>query len=211
MSGDENLLNAFKEGKDIHQVTAEFIFGKKDISVQERKFAKAVNFGVIYGISPFGLSQMIPISQKDAKIYIDKFYENYPKVRAFYDETIQNCEKNGYVETIFGRRRYIGGINDRNSIIKKAAEREAINMPIQGTSADIIKLAMIRIAEFLKRGNYRSQMLLQVHDELVFNIVPEEKETLQKEISHIMEHVLEDAPIPLKVDAAFGKNWKECK
>lgn len=211
MSGDENLLDAFKQGKDIHQVTAEFVFGKKDITTTERKFAKAVNFGVIYGISPFGLTQMIPVSQKEARVYIDKFYENYPKVREFFDKTIADCEKNGYVETMFGRRRYIGGINDRNAIIKKAAEREAINMPIQGTSADIIKIAMIRIADFLEKWSFNSKMLLQVHDELVFNVVSEEKEILEKEIPKIMEHVLEDRIISLKVDMAFGKNWKECK
>ena len=162
MSGDENLLQAFKDARDIHQVTAEFIFGKTDISVTERKFAKAVNFWVIYGISPFGLTQMIDVSQKEARTYIDKFYENYPKVREFYDKTIENCKEKWYVETLFGRKRYIPWVNDRNSIIQKAAEREAINMPIQWTSADVIKIAMIKIHDFLRENNYSSKIVLQV-------------------------------------------------
>lgn len=211
MSGDEHLLNAFKQGRDIHQVTAEFIFGTSEISSTQRRFAKAVNFWVIYGISPFGLSNMIDVSQKDAKSYIEAFYANYPKVRTFYDSIIENGKKNTYVETLFGRRRYIPAMNDRNRMIQQGAEREAINMPIQGTSADIIKIAMIRIDALLREKNMKSTMLLQVHDELVFNIVPEEKEFLFREIPHIMENVLESAPIPLKVDMGRGKNWKQCK
>ncbi len=211
MSQDENLLQAFKEGRDIHQVTAEFIFGKKDISSSMRKYAKAVNFGVIYGISPFGLTKMIDVGQKEAKRYIDAFYENYPKVRAFYDATIENCKKNGFVETLFGRKRYIPNINDRNKMIQSGAEREAINMPIQWSNADIIKIAMIRIDRMLKDWNYKSSMLLQVHDELVFNIVESEFPELSKKIPEIMENILPNTPITLKVDMAHGKNWKQCK
>lgn len=211
MSQDTNLLHAFKQGKDIHQVTGEYIFWVQKITSVQRKFAKAVNFWVIYWISPFGLSKMIDISQKEAKIYIDAFYELYPNVRIFFDTTIQECKKNNYVETLFGRRRYIPAINDRNKMIQQWAEREAINMPIQGSSADIIKIAMIRIAQMLKDENYKSTMLLQVHDELIFNIVPEEKEILKKRIPEIMENILENAAIPLKVEAWEGKNWKVCK
>lgn len=211
MSWDENLLDAFKQGKDIHQVTWEFIFKTKDITSTQRKFAKAINFGVIYGISPFGLSKMIDVSQKDAKIYIDGFYENYPKVRDFFDDIILGCKRKSYVETMFARRRYIPSINDANKMIQKWAEREAINMPIQWTSADIIKLAMIQIAKMLEQGNYKSTMLLQVHDELVFNIKPDEKDDLEKKIPHIMENILKETPIQLKVDGAIGKNWKETK
>ncbi|NDK09681.1 hypothetical protein GW846_02785 [Candidatus Gracilibacteria bacterium] len=211
MSGDENLLKAFKEGRDIHQVTAEFIFKTTEITSTQRKFAKAVNFGVIYGISPFGLTKMIDISQKEAREYIDAFYENYPKVREFYDATIASCKKNSYVETLFGRRRYIPSINDKNKMLASSAEREAINMPIQGSSADIIKIAMIRIDNFLEKGNFKSTMLLQVHDELVFNIVVNEYSQLVVEIPKIMESILKDAPIELKVDSGEGKNWKECK
>ena len=222
MSGDENLLEAFRKWLDIHQRTAEFIFGKKDISSSERKIAKAVNFWVIYGISPFGLSKNIDISQKDAKIYIDGFYENYPKVRDFFDRVISGCEETGYVQTLFWRKRYIKRINDKNKMIKKWAEREAINMPIQGTSADIIKIAMIEIYKLLK--NYKSKMIMQVHDELVFNIVSEEFDELTKRIPEIMESILrnfkdsivykditENDFISLKVDSGIWNNWKEAK
>jgi DNA polymerase-1 len=211
MSGDENLLDAFKQGKDIHQVTWEFIFKTKDITGKQRQCAKAVNFGVIYGISPFGLSKMIDVSQKDARIYIDAFYENYPKVREFFDDVILWCKRSSYVETMFARRRYIPSINDANKMIQKWAEREAINMPIQWTSADIIKLAMIEVAKMLEEGDYKSTMILQVHDELVFNIKTNEKSELEKKIPYIMENILKNAPIELKVDGAIGKNWKETK
>lgn len=211
MSGDKNLLGAFKQWKDIHQVTGEFIFKTKDISGKQRQFAKAVNFWVIYGISPFGLSKMIDVTQKDAKVYIDAFYENYPKVREFFDDVILWCKRNSFVETMFARRRYIPSINDANKMIQKGAEREAINMPIQWTSADIIKLAMIQVAKMLEDGNYKSTMLLQVHDELVFNIKPDEKDELEVKIPYIMENILNNAPIELKVDGAIWKNWKETK
>ncbi len=211
MSGDENLLGAFKQGRDIHQVTWEYIFGTKDISSTQRKFAKAVNFWVIYGISPFGLSKMIDITQKEAKQYIDAFYELYPKVREYFDNIILECKRNSYVETLFGRKRYIPSINDANKMVQKWAEREAMNMPIQGTSADIIKLAMLEISKMLKDWWYKSTMLLQVHDELVFNLKTDEKEDLQTKIPHIMENILKDAPITLKVDGAVGNNWKETK
>jgi len=211
MSKDENLLKAFKEERDIHQVTWEYIFGTKEITSTQRKFAKAVNFWVIYGISPFWLSKMIDISQKEAKTYIDAFYELYPKVREFFDTTILECKRNWYVETLFWRRRYIKGINDSNKMIQKWAEREAMNMPIQGTSADIIKIAMIEIATMLESKGYKTSMLLQVHDELVFNVPEDEKDVMQQEIPNIMEHVLKNIPISLKVDGEIGKNWKETK
>lgn len=210
MSGDENLLWSFQNGVDIHANTWYFLFGKDSITSDERKIAKAVNFWVIYGISPFGLSKMIWISQGEAKEYINKFYEQYPKVLEFFQKTIEFCEKNGYVETQFGRRRYISSINDSNAIMKKAAEREAINMPIQWTSADIIKLAMIQVQKFLKEKNLQSKMIMQVHDELVFNVVKEEFEIIKKEIPHIMENII-SSTISLKVDMWMGKNWRECK
>jgi len=211
MSGDENLLSAFREERDIHQVTGEFIFGKSKINSTERKFAKAVNFWVIYGISPFWLSKMLDIPQKDSRYYIDTFYTSYPRVREFYDTLLENARKNGYVETLFGRRRYIPAINDRNRMIAQWAEREAINMPIQGSNADIIKLAMIRIQAYLDTNKCKSVMLLQVHDELIFNIVSEEKELLLKVIPDIMENIIPNSPIDLKVETALGKSWKECK
>jgi len=211
MSKDPALLSAFQEERDIHQVTGEHLFWKKDISWTERKFAKAVNFWVIYGISPFWLSKMIGVSQRDAKIYIDWFYDLYPKVKEYFDETILNCKRNSYVETLFWRRRYIPSINDNNKMVQKWAEREAMNMPIQWTSADIIKIAMIKIHELLKAWGYKSSMLLQVHDELVFNIKPEERSELIEKIQEIMENIIPNLPIKLKVDIEEWKNWKEAK
>ncbi|MDD3645986.1 MAG: DNA polymerase [Candidatus Gracilibacteria bacterium] len=219
MSGDENLIGAFNSGVDIHHKTAEFIFGTETISSSQRKIAKAVNFGVIYGISAFGLSKMIAISQKDAKIYIDKFYESYPKVREFLDNTIKFCEEKGYVETLFGRKRYINGINDANRIIKQSAEREAINMPIQGTSADIIKIAMLEVHDFILKKKLKSKMIMQVHDELVFDVYPGEENTLRTGVFDIMQGVLKKSKhdinnkdkVELKVDIEIGKSWKDAK
>ncbi|MCP4522608.1 MAG: DNA polymerase I [Candidatus Gracilibacteria bacterium] len=211
MSGDENLLQAFKDNKDIHHKTAEFLFPGETITSDCRKVAKAVNFGVIYGISGFGLSKMIGINMKDSKKYIDAFYESYPKVKIYFDKLISDCEENGYVETLYGRKRYIPGINDLNNIIKSAAKREAMNMPIQGTSADIIKLAMIEIAEFIKKEKLNSLMIMQVHDELVFDIYPGEEDFLSENIKKIMESILHDKEIILKSDVILGENWRETK
>lgn len=211
MSQDKNLLKAFHDEIDIHLNTARFIFGKEHISWTERKYAKAVNFWVIYGISPFWLSEMLGISRQDAKIYIDKFYENYPQVRTFFDWIITNCKEKWYVETLFWRRRYIPWVNDSNKMIASWAEREAINMPIQWTSADIIKIAMIRIYMYLQENNCASKLIMQVHDELVFNVVPKEKETLLPVIKSIMEWIIPNSPIEFRVDIGIGKNWKEAK
>jgi len=223
MSGDENLLEVFKNDWDIHQKTADLI------EVTDRKIAKAVNFWVIYWISGFWLSKMIDITVSDANLYIKKFFESYPKVRIFLDETIKKCEETGYVETLFWRKRYIKWITDRNKMIKSGAEREAINMPIQWTNADIMKIAMLRIGKFLKgeqniihhplgasfntKGSkeLKSQLIMQVHDEVVFDVYPWEEEILKKNITEIMENVLVDKEIKLKADCEMGDNWKEAK
>jgi len=205
MSGDENLIEVFDRWFDIHTRTAELIW------TTDRKIAKAVNFWVVYGISGFGLSKMINISVGEANIYIKKFFESYPKVRQYLDETIKFCEENKYVETLFWRKRYIKWILDANKMIKKSAEREAINMPVQGTSADIIKIAMIRVAEFMKEKNFKSKMIMQVHDELVFDVFPSEEKDLEIEITKIMENILENKPVKLKVDFEIGNNWREAK
>lgn len=210
MSEDENLLWSFLAWIDIHANTWYFLFGKDELTSDERRIAKAVNFWVIYWISAFWLSKMIGVSQSEAREYINKFFEKYPKVLHFFKTTIEFCEKNGYVETLFGRKRFIGSINDSNALIKKASEREAINMPIQWTSADIIKLAMIQVDRFLKENNFKSQMIMQVHDELVFNVVPKEIEKMKKEIPQIMENII-DAKIKLVVDMWIWKNWRETK
>lgn len=211
LSKDKNLLEAFKLGKDIHHKTAEFIFPWKTITNSERKVAKAVNFWVIYGISSFGLSKMIWIWVKESKQYIDKFFESYPNVKIYLDSTIKFCEENKYVETMFWRKRYINGINDSNRIIKSAAEREAINMPIQWTSADIIKIAMIKVDDFLKKSKLKSKMIMQVHDELVFDTFPWEEEIIKKEIKSIMQWIIKDEDINLKVDIWEWYSWKEAK
>lgn len=211
MSGDKNLLEAFQNWLDIHHRTAEFILPDKTITNSERKIAKWVNFWVIYWISSFWLSSMLWISMKDAKSYIDKFFESYPDVKLFMDNTIKFCEKHKYVETYFGRKRYINGINDLNRIVKSSAEREAINMPIQWTSADIIKIAMIKTDEFLENNKLKSRMIMQVHDELVFDVYPGEEEIIKKEIKSIMQNVLIDKPIILKVDFWEWTSWKYAK
>lgn len=211
LSWDENLLSAFISGEDIHHKTAQFLFPGKVITSSERKIAKAVNFWVIYWISSFWLSQMIGISMWESKTYINKFFESYPKVRIFLDNIIKDCEKNNFVETIFWRKRYINGINDLNKMVKSWAEREATNMPIQWTSADIIKLAMIEAQNFIEKNNFKSVMIMQVHDELVFDVFPGEEDILRKEISNIMENILQNKPIKLKTDSKIGKNWREAK
>ncbi len=205
MSWDENLLSAFKNNEDIHSKTADFL------GWADRKIAKAVNFGVIYWISGFWLAKMIDITVSDWNIYIKKFYENYPKVREYFDKVISDCEQNWYVETIFGRRRYIKWITDRNKMIKSSAEREAINMPIQWTSADIIKIAMIRVADFLANNQLKTKLIMQVHDELVFDVFLWEEKTIETEVKKIMENILEDIPITLKVDCEYWETWKEAK
>lgn len=211
LSEDKNLIEAFKNWIDIHHRTAEFIFPWKTITNSERKIAKWVNFWVIYWISSFWLSQMLWISMKDAKIYIDKFFESYPWVKNYLEATIKFCEENNYVETVFWRRRYINWINDLNKIVKQAANREAINMPIQWTSADIIKLAMIKSYDFLKEQNLKSKMIMQVHDELVFDIFPWEEEIIEKKIKYIMENIFTNKAITLKVDAWVWDSWKNAK
>ncbi len=211
MSWDGWLINAFKKWLDIHHKTAEFIFPWETITSSKRKIAKAVNFWVIYWISWFGLSKMIWISVKEANLYINKFYESYPKVKEFLENTIKSCEEKQYVETLFWRKRYIKWINDSNKIIKSSAEREAINMPIQWTSADIIKLAMIKVYNFLKQWNYKSKLIMQVHDELVFDTYPWEETIIKKNIQNIMENILVNKKIKLKADIWEWKTWKEAK
>ncbi len=211
MSGDKNLLEAFKNWLDIHHRTAQFIFPWRIITNNERKIAKWVNFWVVYWISWFWLSKMLWISMKDAKLYIDKFFESYPDVKKFLDDTIKFCENNNYVETLFWRKRYINWINDLNRIVKWSAEREAINMPIQWTSADIIKIAMTQIFNFLENNKLKSKMIMQIHDELVFDVFPWEEKIVKEEIKHIMQNVLTDKLIILKVDAWEWKTWKYAK
>ncbi len=205
MSKEQHLIDAFKHWYDIHAKTAELIWTK------DRRVAKAVNFGVIYWLSPFWLSKMINISVKEAWEYIKRFFETYPKVKIFLNKTIEFAEKNWYVETYFGRKRFITWINDSNKLIKKSAEREAINMPIQGTSADVIKIAMNKVFEYLSDKKLTSKLIMQVHDELVFDIYPWEEKIIQETISEIMEWILNDNDIVLKVDCKIWNSWKDTK
>jgi DNA polymerase-1 len=154
---------------------------------------------------------MINIPVKDASEYINKFFDSYPKVKIYLESIIKNCEEKWYVETLFWRKRFVKWINDANKIIKKAAEREAINMPIQWTSADIIKIAMIKIDKFIEERDLQSKMIMQVHDELVFDVYPWEEELLKKEIVKIMENIIDNKKVKLKVDIWEGKSWKETK
>ena len=210
MSEDENLIHAFENDIDIHKNTWKFIFWTDDLLPEQRKIAKAVNFWVIYWISGFWLSKMIWISQADAKIYIEKFYETYPKVKTYFENVISSCQETGYVQTLFWRKRYIAWINDKNSMIQKAASREAINMPIQWTSADIIKIAMIKIFKFLKQNNLKSEIIMQVHDELVFNVKKDEIDLLKTKIPDIMENIISSS-VKLKVWMWIWTNWKDAK
>lgn len=204
MSSDIKLLEAFKQWKDIHDATAIMLWWV------ERKIAKAVNFGVVYWISWFGLSKMMNVSVSDGNIYIKKFYEEYSWVKTYFEKIIKDCEVNWYVETLFWRRRYIKWITDRNKMIKSWAEREAINMPIQWSNSDIMKIAMLKIQKVLE-DNYKSKMIMQVHDELVFDAYPWEEKSLRILVTEIMENILTDIPINLKVDCESWNSWKDCK
>jgi DNA polymerase I len=210
LSNDPILMEAFKSWEDIHTKTAKFLFWEDaKIWKEERRRAKTVNFWVVYWISGFGLSKQIGTNPWEATTYIEKFYTLYSWVRTYYDSILEKARETGYVETFFGRRRYINWLNDANRIVKWAAEREAINMPIQWTAADVIKIAMIDIEKLLEEGNYKSKMILQVHDELVFEIHKDEM-FLWDKIKEIMENVVPfDAK--LLVEVWMGDNWKEAK
>ncbi len=210
LSGDKNMQQAFQEGKDIHTATAAKVFkvDEKDVTREMRGSAKAVNFGIIYGVSAFGLSQNINISRKEAREMIDAYFEQYPLIKKFMDDSIESARKNGYVETIKNRRRHLRDINSSNAIVRGASERNAINAPIQGSAADVIKLAMINIQNKLIEGQYQSKMLLQVHDELVFDAHKDELEKLKQMVKHEMENAVQlDVPLEVEMDAAL--NWLE--
>lgn len=208
-SQDENLMKAFWHNEDIHTQTAMSLFGKpkEEITPEMRSQAKTLNFSVIYGVSPYGLSQNLGIDTTTAKSFIDTFMEKYPGVKRYIDSMVEFAEKNGYVETLFGRRRYIPDIHSSNKQTKEAAKRVAINTPIQGTSADIIKIAMIEIHKQLKKKKMQSKMILQVHDELVFEAKDEEKEELMEIAKEKMQSAV-SLKVPLKVDIGIGRDWE---
>lgn len=210
LSRDENLIDAFLQGHDIHAATAAKIFKKdiNEVSPDERRKAKTANFGIIYGISAFGLAERLGISRTEAKQLIDGYFETYPQVKEYMNESIQMAREKGYTETICKRRCYLPDINSRNAVVRGYAERNAINAPIQGSAADIIKIAMIRIFRRLKEENFQSKMILQVHDELNFSVKAEEKERLQKMVIEEMQNACE-MRVPLIADCGWGKNWLE--
>ncbi|NNM23278.1 MAG: DNA polymerase I [Flavobacteriaceae bacterium] len=210
LSEEENMIQAFKNGEDIHASTAAKVFNipLKEVTRAQRSNAKTVNFGIIYGVSAFGLSNQTDLSRTEAKELIDLYYQTYPKLRAFMSEQVDFARENGYVQTVLGRRRYLKDINSRNAVVRGAAERNAVNAPIQGSAADIIKIAMINIHKKLSEGKYKSKMLLQVHDELVFDAHKPELDKLKKLIKKEMESAYKMA-VPLDVDMGMGDNWLE--
>jgi DNA polymerase-1 len=210
MSGDEVLIQTFVEDLDIHTRTASEIFGlpEGEITTEMRRKAKAVNFGIIYGISAFGLAQDIGVSNAEAKRYIDSYFARYPKVRVFIDETIARAKSAGFVTTLLGRKRFIPELASAAAPVRNFGERMAVNTPIQGTAADLIKLAMIQIHDILTERGQGSRMILQVHDELIFEVPDTDINRMKELVRREMEGVLH-LSVPIKVDVGVGKNWDE--
>ncbi|WP_178257282.1 DNA polymerase I [uncultured Phocaeicola sp.] len=210
LSGDPHMIEAFQKGQDIHAATAAKIY-KIDLSQvtrEQRSKAKTANFGIIYGISVFGLAERLNVDRKEAKELIDGYFQNYPHVKEYMDESIRSAREKGYIETIFKRRRYLPDINSHNAVVRGYAERNAINAPIQGSAADIIKVAMIRIYRRFKEESLQSKMILQVHDELNFSVVPSEREKVEQIVISEMESAYK-MKAPLQADCGWGKNWLE--
>ena len=210
ISGDETMINAFKNDVDVHAVTASQVFNVplENVTKEMRSEAKAVNFGIVYGISDFGLATNIHTSRKKAKDYIEKYFEKYPKIKEYMDNSVKNCKEKGYVETLWGRRRYVPEINSNNYNVRQFGERVAMNAPIQGTAADIIKIAMVNIEKELEERKLSSKLIIQVHDELLIEAKDEELDIVKELLVRNMENVIEMA-VPLKVDANSGKTWYE--
>ena len=210
LSNEENMINAFKKNEDIHASTASAVFNVpiNQVSKEQRSNAKVVNFGIIYGVSAFGLSNQTKLNRTESKELIEKYFEKYPKLKQYINNQISFARNNGYVETVLGRRRYLKDINSQNSVVRGAAERNAINAPVQGSAADIIKIAMINIQKKLSKENYKSKMLLQIHDELVFDVFKPELNEMIELTKNEMEKAFE-INVPLTVDLNYGLNWLE--
>lgn len=211
ISEDKTLIKAFKDNEDIHTTTAMRVFDvekAEDVTANMRRDAKAVNFGIVYGISDYGLSQSLNITRKEAKDYIDTYFDRFPGVKDFIDSVIREAKDKGYIETLFHRRRYLPDINSRNFNLRSFAERTAMNTPIQGSAADILKMAMIEMDKQIKEKGLQATMLLQVHDELIFEVPESEVEELEILVKEVMEHTVELA-VPLKVESSFGNSWYE--
>ena len=210
LSGDENLCEAFREGKDIHAATAARIYKKpiEEVTSEERRRAKTANFGIIYGISAFGLSQRLRIPRSEAKELIEGYFDSYPKVKEYMDRVVADAREKGYVETLFGRRRYLADIDSRNANARALAERNAINAPIQGTAADIMKLAMVGVARRFKAEGVRSRITMQVHDEIVVDMLRSEQALVEQIVHEEMEGAAK-LSIPLTAECGVGENWLE--
>jgi len=210
LSCDQHLIAAFRNGEDVHAMTAAKIFGIgiEDVTADQRRIAKTANFGIMYGISAFGLSQRLNIGRAEAKKIIDDYFANFPAISSYIEDTLAAARETGYVETIFGRRRYLPDLNSKNGTVRSLAERNAINAPIQGTSADIIKIAMINVDRRLEAEKLQSRMVLQIHDELLFDAIPSEVDILKKIVTEEMENVIK-LSVPLTVECNHGNNWLE--
>ena len=210
LSKDKGLLNAFEQGLDIHKTTAAEVFAVaiNSVTKDQRRAAKAINFGLIYGMSAFGLAKQLGINRNAAKEYVDLYFNRYPGVKRFMDLTRDNAKQNGFVETVYGRRLYLPEINARNAARRQYAERTAINAPMQGTAADIIKHAMIDIDIWISKANFNAKMLMQVHDELVFEVHSKKLKEFVKEINDRMTKN-NDLIVPLEIDIGHGNNWDE--
>jgi DNA polymerase-1 len=212
IANDKGLMEAFHHDMDIHTKTAMDVFGvaKEEVTANMRRLAKAVNFGIVYGISDYGLSQNLNITRKDAASFIEKYFESFPGVKEYMERIVQEAKLQGYVTTLLNRRRYIPEITSRNFNLRSFAERTAMNTPIQGSAADIIKKAMIDMYARLRTEKVRAKLLLQVHDELIFEAPKEEIEILKTIVPDVMEHAIE-LHVPLKVDYAYGPTWYDAK
>ena len=210
LSGDKNMIEAFREGNDIHAATAAKIYkiAIEEVTREQRSKAKTANFGIIYGISVFGLAERMNVPRSEAKELIDGYFETYPHIKEYMDKSIAVARENGYIETIFGRKRFLPDINSHNAVVRGYAERNAINAPIQGSAADIIKVAMVKIYQRFMQENIRSKMILQVHDELNFSVYPDEKEKVQQIVIEEMEKAYA-MQVPLRADCGWGNNWLE--
>ena len=212
MSGDEQLIEAYKTAQDIHRITASKVFHTpfEEVTDLQRRNAKAVNFGIVYGISSFGLSQDLSISRKEAAEYIEQYFQTYPKVKSFLDTLVAEAKEKGYVTTMFGRKRPIPELSSSNFMQRSFGERVAMNSPIQGTAADIMKIAMIKVWRALREAGLKSRLILQVHDELVIETRLEEEEQVREILSENMKHAA-DLAVVLEIDLHTGKTWYDAK
>lgn len=210
LSGDQSLLNAFAQGLDVHRATAAEVFGMslETVTTEQRRAAKAINFGLIYGMSAFGLARQLNVERREAQAYVDLYFARYPGVKAYMENTREQARAQGYVETLFGRRLFLPDIKSRNAATRQYAERTAINAPMQGSAADIIKKAMIAVDHWLRISQVKTKMILQVHDELVFEVPEVELSLVQPKIIELMTHAV-SLSVPLLVETGIGANWDE--